>query len=425
MSNIDFPRKPRLGLWTLIASTLFLILFVAWLGVYQVEEVTRVPGILEPSVGNAPIQFPSSGIITDLLVKDGQKVTKGEILLRINSLGAADTVDSIKEQIAVLAAQRVRMDALANDKDLTTSALAAIRPSLRDNQLQLFQGEMGSYRASLDVFDNQKRSLGLQIQEKQAEIKALESDLKLANEELGIQNNLAKEGITSRTQLITLERELEALKAKRENLPVTIQQLQEDFQVIESKRREFIQNHFRDYRKEMARIDEELAVLRTRVASGQKANQHLELTSPIDGVVTGLTKRRSGESVTSNERIMEIVPEFQKFQASLRIPSQSIGYLTVGLPATIVLDAYVQEPKATLRGVLLELSIASQLDEKNTPYYRGSVSIDGFQLELNQGNFPLLSGMSLKSQIITGRRTILEYMLNTIIRSSSEAFRER
>jgi adhesin transport system membrane fusion protein len=425
MTPPDFPRAPSLSLWTILGTSLLFFLFVAWLATYQIEEVTKVSGTLEPTVGNAPVQFPTGGVIIGLEVAEGQPVKRGDALIQIESLNANDTADSLKQQILVLEAQRVRMAALAAQKLLSDTDFGSLPLDLRTNQRQLWAEEMASYRSSLAVYDSQKASLSLQIREKQAEIAALNRDLTLVTEETTIQNNLAKEGMTSRTQLITLERELESLGARQKALPLSVKQLQEDYRGAASKEQEFIQNHIRDYRKELTRIDEELGVLRAKAASDAKLSSHLTLSSPIDGRVSGLLKRRNGEVVAPNELIMEIIPDNQAFVANLKIPPASVGYLTPGLPTTIVLDAYAQEPRAMLKGSLKELSAASHLDEKGQPFYRASVAIDAKGLALNRGTFALLSGMSLKCQIHTGQRTLLQFIFNSIIKSSTDAFRER
>lgn len=172
MKPAEFPRRPSLSLWTMGTTSVLFFLFVAWLGTYQVEEVTKVAGSLEPTVGNAPIQFPAGGVIVDLAVAEGQRIKRGDALLRIDSLSANDTVDSLREQILILESQRIHLEALTLGRRLTRAQLAGVRGDLAENQLNLYAGETASYQASLEVFRTQKASLDLQVRERKAELVA-------------------------------------------------------------------------------------------------------------------------------------------------------------------------------------------------------------------------------------------------------------
>lgn len=425
MGNSEFPTKPRLSFWTLIVAAILFSLFVVWTAVYQVEELTRVPGTMEPRLGVAPIQIPQGGVIVDLPARNGQEVKAGDLLVRLEATGGVESVDSLTEQLAVLQAQKRRLQGLVQGRFPDLADFSKRYPDLARNQLQLYQNEMTAFRASLEVYRSQLNALGLSKAEREAELAGLRRQVNLLQEEKQIKENLAREGMSNRTELIALEREEQAVLSRLEQLPLTLQRMEEDVRQVEAKRAEYVQNLERDYARNLARIDEEIRVLQAQMDSSIRNRQLLEIRSPIDGLVNGLRKKRSGELARANEQIMEIIPEESAYLAVIRIPSTSMGYLQPGLSVQVTVDAYRNEPRARMSGTLEELSGSSLLDDSGKPYYEGTVRVDARQLSLERGKFPIISGMTINCAISTGKRSLLQYLLNTILQSYNDAFKER
>ncbi|MFN3352452.1 MAG: HlyD family efflux transporter periplasmic adaptor subunit [Brevundimonas sp.] len=381
-------RQVRLPTLIILASALAVVVFIAWASIAKLDQITRAPGRVIPSGRTQVVQSEHGGSIAEILVREGDTVRRGQVLVRLDSiaLGAA-----LEDSEATVASQRAKM--------------ARIQAELFSRPLA-FPPEVGAY----PEFVSSQRQLYLRRRQAlESSIDALQAQLRLARQELELNRPLVESGDVSRSEMLRMERGVADLAGQ-----------------IAIRRSEYLQ----ELQAEYAATEEELAGSLQELTQRRAAFESAELVSPSDGIVVNLRVTTIGGVVAPGDEVLQVVPTGDELIVEARVPPQEIAFIRVGQEASIKFDAYDSAVYGSGLGRVTYVS-ADTLEEPTPqgprPYYRVNLSADtsGLRPRRPDEQVSLQPGMTATVEILTGDTTVFRYLTKPILKTASEAFGER
>ncbi len=369
-----------LSLWLLVAA---LAAAGWWADTAVLDEVTRGSGQVIPSSYAQVIQSLEGGILAEMRVREGDVVEKDQILLRIDDtrFEASFREGEARQQALRAAIERLRAEAESRSPAFPTDLPTA----LVNGQEQLFQSRKRAVNEAISAY---RRSLAL------------------AEQELSMTAPLVKDGIVSEVEVLRLRRQVNELKGK-----------------IQDRR-----NNFRaDAQGELADKQAELSGVRQINTARADQVRRTVIRSPMRGTVKNIRLTTIGGVIQPGMRILEIVPLEDQLLVEARIKPSDVAFLRPGLPVTVKITAYDFSIYGGLDGTLEQISADTFTDERNPDlsYYKVRVRTSEINLQGKDGPLPIIPGMTASVEVLTGQKSVLDYILKPILKARNTALRER
>lgn len=413
-----------------IVVVLVIAFFVAaflWAKFTVIDEVTRGEGRVIPSSKVQVIQNLEGGIVKDILVQTGEIVEPDQVLMRLDAVGFGSDAGELKARETALVARIARLEAEVNDTEMRLPAeFLARAPDVAQSERELMQSRRENLDVQISILEGQVAQKRQELLELENQTKQAKRSLNLVWEEINITRPLVQNGVVPRVNLLRLQREANDLQGEIEAaelaLPRAESALTEATERIEEKYLTFrseAQAELTAARSELAGIEERLTAAEDRV-------ERTEIRSPVRGVVKTISVRTIGGVIRPGMDIMEIVPLDDTLLVEAKIRPADIGFLRPGLEAMIKFTAYDFSIYGGLKGELESISADTIVDEQtDESYYLVTLRTDKNKLERRGEQLPLMPGMVASVDILTGKRSILDYLLKPILKTQSRALTER
>ena len=407
-------RQPLTGPQRIIVVTsIGFFLFLIWAMLAQVDEVTRGQGRVIPSSKIQLIQATEPATISELLVRSGQAVKRGQLLARLDNPQSRQ----IEAETQALQARSARLaseglgSASARPLDGEEATLSAVR-----------RQALSSRVAALQSSAEQRRR---EAAEAAATISSLTRSLALAQENVDRLAPLAAKNIVPKTELASAQREVVDLQGRiagaREQQGRANAAVSEALSQASEANFEFRQQAL----TERSEVQQKIAV-NEQSLGGQGPLGRRELRSPVDGVVNDVKVTTIGGFVQAGEKVMEVVPVGEKLLVETRVKPSDIAFIKVGDKALVKVTAYDFSTYGGLEGKVVQVSADSIYDEiEKQAYFTVIVETTKSYLQSGAHRLPITPGMMTDTQIITGRKSVLSYLLKPVLKARSEALRER
>jgi len=437
----EVPSLHRLTIWVM-AGLLFS--FIVWAYFSSIEQVTSGTGKIIPSSQVQIIQSLDGGILQELFVKEGMQVIKNQLIARIDDTRFRSDLAEQKQEVDSLRSNIIRLRAelssilIGNNDDwkrqIDIVKNVPIYPKdLSENASLMVERQQAEYSIRLDNLINQLAIQGQQIQQREQEIAELGSKIKtmaishqLSVKELDLTKPLAEKNIVSKIELYKLERSVNELKGELSAIRLLSPKLTSALQEAILKRRETVLFYRSETRSELNELQNKLSrINKSQVGVQDKVTKALIL-SPVVGTIKTIHINTLGGVVKPGESIVEIVPTEDMLMVEAKIAPRDIGFIYPGLPAVVKITAYDFTRYGGLTGKVEHISADTSQDEEGNSYYLIRVRTDASSITNSSGEeMPIIPGMLTEVDVITGKRTILEYILNPILRANEAALRER
>lgn len=418
-------QTPQGGGRLLRTITLFFISFLVWAALAKVDEFTRGEGKVIPSQHIQIIQNLEGGILAELYVKEGDRVARDQPLLRIDDTRFSSSLREADVTLAQLEIKSRRLMAEATGEPFI------IEPGSKWEQSSVNQ-EMAFYRSKQNELASNRQVLQQQVSQKRQELSELEArrdqvatSYELLNTELKLTRPLAAEGAISEVELLRLERQLNDLNGELQASQLAIPRITSSLDEAKEKlanlelvfRRE-AQEQINDITLELSRLSETSEALVDRV------NRTLVL-SPVAGTVKRLLLNTVGGVIQPGMDIAEIVPSEEILLVEARIRPSDIAFLHPGQDAKIKFTAYDFSIMGGLDGRVVHISPDTILDEQGESFYLVRVETSKVFTGPDGTELPIIPGMTVSVDVLTGEKTILNYLLKPILKTKQLALRER
>ena len=420
-------RKGRRIAYTLtFTAFMFFVIFGTWASMAELDEVTRGEGTFIPAQKTQIIQNLEGGIITELMVQEGDIVEKGDILLRIDNSQATSNVKDSNEQLKILSATVKRLTAELNDTPLEyTEAEIKNAPDQVADQTSLFNARKLQQDAQIKVLENQSRQRRQEVAEVRSRIGQLRNSLALAREERNITKPLVDKGISPRLELIRIDRQVADLEGEIKTLRTSLPRL--EGATLEAKQRidEMVLTTKAEVSDELNRSRAEMKSLSERVAAGGDTVQRTDIRSPVRGTIKELKRNTVGGVIRPGEDIVEIVPLDDTLLVEAKIRPSDRAFLRSGQKATIKVTAYDFSIYGGLEGKLERISASTIKDEEGESFYRVYLRTEDNKIVSKGKELEIIPGMTANVEILTGKKTVMDYLLKPILKARDSALREK
>ena len=410
----------------LFAIAAFFGVFFAWASWAELDEVTRGEGKVIPSRQVQVVQNLEGGIVAELLVREGAIVERGEVLVRIDDVRAASELrESRQRYLALLGALgRLRAEVEETEIALAPEVLAEA-PEVARNEGALYRARRDALQSELEVLRSQATQREQELAELATRIGQLERSHALAVEELEITEPLAASRVVSKVQLLRLQREVSDLAGELEATRLAVPRVETALR--EAKRRiEERQLSFRaEAQRELNAVQAEAAALHEVIAAETDKVSRTEVRSPVRGTVKQLFVNTVGGVIQPGADLIEIVPLEDNLLVEAKVRPADIAFLHPGQAATVKVTAYDFSIYGGLDAVVEDISADTITDDKGESFYRVRVRTHDNALHKADEPLPIIPGMTTQVDILTGEKTVLDYLLKPILRARERALRER
>lgn len=384
MNTHEETNTGRILIWS---SAVAIIGFLIWADWAELDQITRAAGQVIASSRNQVIQVPEGGVLSELPVKEGALVKRGQLLARFDKTKAEAGYLESAAKAAALKATVARLNAEVFGGAPKFPPDLEGYPEFRENQLALF---------------NKRRSA---VNE---EVNALEQSKVLIKEELDMNIPLVETGDVSRSEILKLRRQVVDIQAQ-----------------ITNRKNKYLQ----DSQAELSKAQEDLAGVLQIVTQRNEQLGFTDVQSPMDGIVRSVRITTLGGVARPGDEIMQIVPVDGDLIVEAKVTPADIAFIKPGLPATVKLDAYDYSIYGALKGEVSYIS-ADTLDEDNRnneqPYYRVQIKIREQNLvSKKQERIEIQPGMTALVEIKTGQKSVLQYLTKPITKTLNESMGER
>ncbi|MEQ6887023.1 HlyD family type I secretion periplasmic adaptor subunit [Salicola sp. Rm-C-2C1-2] len=405
----------------LAAFAVFALL--VWAYFAQLDEVTRGEGKVIPSQQLKVVQSVDGGTVKAILVSEGDQVEKGDVLLALDRTRFLSKFQEQRAQIMALRAEVVRLRALVNDLVLTfPEDLKEKAPEIVDTERKLYVSSLSELTEKRNIHEEQLTQKEEDLNEAQAAREQYSSILSLARQELKATRPLLASGAVSEMDIIQLEREIANAKGELKRAKAAISRNKAAIRESESRLKEVelkMKNRWAGQLTESAARLESLSEAQAGLADRV---QKTEIKAPTDGVIQKLHTNTEGGVVSPGRDIVEIVPSSDKLIIEAKILPKDIAFIRPGQSATVKLTAYDFNIFGGLKAEVKHISADTVTDDEDKTYYvvRLETQAQGFSKDL-----PIKTGMTAQVDILTGQKTVLEYLLKPVLRATSQAMTER
>jgi len=435
----DTPRGARLLLWSIV---LFLICAVTWAWFAQLEEVTVGQGKVIPSRQLQVIQNLEGGILAEIFVKEGEQVESGQPLIRLDDTQFRSSFRenrNARENLQLMVARlkdeldlvnRLSLDALQqlSDYRAATPALDAFSewlPAAVQAEREVLEGRIRNLQAGQQVLVEQYAQAEDALNELRANAESLKRSYDLAKEELELKRPLVKQQIVSKIEFLQDRRRLNDLAGQREANEFAISKARKQLEENLVKRQELVAGFraeaLREQRVSQAELDQ---LDESGVGLEDRVNRTL-VTSPVRGTIQKINIATVGGVIQPGMNIVEIVPLDGLLQVEARIKPEDIAFIRPGLDAIVKLTAYDFAIYGGLQGKVIHVSPDTVVDQQGNSFYVARVETDQSFIGPASKPLPIIPGMLTSVDIITGKKSVLDYLMKPINRARANALRER
>jgi len=418
IENNDYSEKVLAPVWktVVVLIGILTISFIGWASVASVEEVTKASGSVVPSSYVQAIQHLEGGIVREILIEEGRIVRKGEALIRLDNTTANADLGQMKARQTALAMQaaRLRSYAIGGDDAVLTEEERAILQSMeeaRGNQMSVLSEQMAQRHKELEGLSASRR--------------ALEKSVAMMEEEVRIHESMAEKGIGSKLMALNSQRELVQVNGQLSETRSQEQRARKAIAEAQSRLQSLDSDLRQEAMKNLGQVEAELSEINQTITKLESVARRTTIESPVNGIVKGLAVHTEGAVIEPGRLLMEIVPIEDDLVVEAMVSPTQIGNLVPGQKASIKVSAYDFARYGSVTGILDSVSATSFQTEEGESFYKMKIRLDQNHVGTKPGFNIILPGMTVQADIITGKKTILQYLLKPLRVVTDNAFYER
>lgn len=429
-------EKPsRFANLTFIFIVAFFTIIIIWAAFAKVDELARGNGKVIPSDKIQRIQSLDGGIISEILVKEGETVKKDTPLMKIDTTRFQATLEESKQEYISLLAVRERLEAESSiDIEKEVPILVFPKEVIEDRsrydklEQRLLKNRFEELKSSIDVLKTQLGQKKQELREIENSIKNLKKSFALIKEQRVTIHKLVNRGVKSKYDLLNIEKEYTDVGSELETALLSVKRSELAIQEAQSR----IEEKINSFRAEASNTLQETAGLinkfEARLVGDKDKVAKTTIISPVDGIVKQLYFNTIGGVVQSGIDLVEIVPQSDVLLVEAKIDPKDIAFINPSQKAIVKITAYDFSIYGGLDAKIVEISADSIIDKESKDgksYYRVIVKTEKNYLERNGQRLPIIPGMIASVDIITGKKTILDFVLKPILKVKQNALHER
>jgi adhesin transport system membrane fusion protein len=416
-----------------IATTLFMgalallvATFCVWATYAHIDEVAVGTGKIIPSSQVQMIQNLEGGILTELLVKDGETVEQGQILLRVDATGFESELRQNRAKALALEGQIARLVAESEGTPLAfPPRVVSERPDIVERETALYRSRLSELEAALQGLEQQVEQRRQEINNLRSRDQSMSKNLGLVQQELSMSQELAAKGYRSKLEVLKLEQKFTDIDGQVKSTRIAIPQAQAALSEAERKLEERRLSHKSQALGDLAHQKGELTALYEGLRAQEDRVTRRDVRSPVHGVVKQLKVHTIGGVIQPGADLVEIVPVDDQLLVEARVSPSDIAFIRPGQKATVKLTAYDYSIYGGLPAELEHISADSLTTDRGEPYYLIRVRTKQNYLGTDDKKMAVMPGMVAAVDIVTGDKTVFQYIMKPLLKTTQRALRER
>ena len=417
------PNKIRKVLYFWLIAILML---VTWAYFAKIDEIARGDGDIVPSGENQMIQNLEGGIVEEILVREGQTVEKGQLLIKIDNQKSQSSFSTNSIKADALEAKIIRLTAESTGKDFQVpkEMLSRIAQFI-ENEKSLYDTNKEQLNSNLNALKSQLTQRKQELAEAKSTRNSMKSSLAMIDEEVQMTQPMVAKGVRSRIDFLKLQREANEVRDRYDSARLSIPRLNAAINEAKSKINENILMFQSDAKLKLNEAVSELTGFRANFTALQDQVKRTLVRSPMKGIVQELFVHTVGGVIQPGANILEIVPTDSALLVEVKIKPSDIAFIYFGQKAIVKFSAYDFSIYGGLDGEVVLISADTIKDQQENVFYTVRIKTNKNHLERNGKVLKIIPGMTVSADIITGRKSVLDYILKPILKTKQYTFTER
>ena len=434
MSDIEFKklakemagRQRNTSSVLLLSVVTLLAIILLWASVTELDNVVRGSGKTVSEAQNQLVQSSEPGVIRQRYVNEGDIVSRGDLLFDIDPVDAKTQLDQAQKRFASLEIKSIRLKAEVDDRSPTfPEALMEAAPTAVSTELALFQARRDDLSSKSAILEQRRLQKLNEIQELKIQFETSTNGLKLIRREIETIEPLVKNGLAPETRLLALQREEEAAQGQANSAESSQNRVLAGLDEIDEQLKAEKQAYITSALTDLSAIEGEMAELSARIPALESRVERTSVRSPVDGVINQLNYVTADAYVSTGDVLLEIVPTGSDLIVETRIDPKDIAEIVVGQDVKISLTAYDPSRYDRIDGRVISISADAISDQQTgAQYYLVDVSLDGTLYEADGSEVTILPGMVASIDVLSGKRTVLDYFWQPIAKTKDKALRD-
>jgi protease secretion system membrane fusion protein len=431
--NTDTRGPIRIGFWVLLLGFGG---FLLWASIAPLDEGVSAPATVSIETKRRSIQHMNGGVVQTVLVKEGQMVKEGDVLMELGDAQVKANFESVRQNY--LAQRAAESRALAElqgrptiefHKDLLAGAVDPFVKQHMATQTQLFNARRAALESDQSASRESIAGLQAQVQGYDAMLENRKAQIEFQAEQLRSVRELSREGYASRNQVLQLEQTQAELRSTLADLQASRTRASQSIAETRMRMAQRREEYNKESSAQLAEVRREVQAQQERLTAVTEELKRVSILTPVDGQVVGMTVTAVGGVVSPGQRLMDIVPQDSVLLLDAKIPPHTIDRIRVGDPVDVRFSAFSHSPQLMVPAKLVSLSHDALTDPQgaanavNTPYYLGRVEVTQEGVGM-LGSRAMQPGMQAEVLVRTGARSLLTYLLHPLTKRVAQALKE-
>jgi len=419
----DLPLSAHLMLFMILA---FFTIFFFWASFAELDEVTRGDGTVIPSSEIQKISSLEGGIVEEFFIKKGDEVEKGDILVRLSDIAASSDLGSNEARYLGLLAAVTRLQSEVEGR------LPEFPEEVMQGAPQSVTEEMNAYRANADkissqtmIMEQQKSQRSQELNELQVRASDIRGQLSLIREEKQMVEPLVSSGSAPRMELLQLDRQIKEKQTELNGVLSAIPRARSAIGEANARISEVKSTARAQSQTELSAKMIEMNAIKQGLAGLQDRKTRADIKSPVNGYIKDLKVYTVGGVVQPGQEFIEIVPKDDQLLVEARINPKDIAFLYPDQPGIVKITAYDFAIYGGLKGKVVSISPDAVTDEEGNSFYTIQMLTEENALQRRGEVLPIIPGMVASVDILTGEKTVMEYLLKPFIKTLNNSLNER
>lgn len=416
------------GLWLLLVSVIGIMFgFILWAAFFEIEEVTRAPGRVVPSALLQSVQSPEGGVVAVISVREGDIVEKGQVLFQIDDTNVQSSLGELEQRFQALSVELFRLRAEAQSaEDLVFPEKHGFNSNVVAAEKAVFETRRQQLSLELNVLRDRLAQREAELNEILAESRRLEAVVQPLKREVEISETLYDDGTLSEIEILRLRASLAEIRGDMTVSEASAERARAGISEIETQIASARSAYELAAKERISVILGDLAVVEETLAAARNRVSRTALRSPVRGTVNRISINNVGSVVQPGSVVAEIVPLGDSVLIEARVQPRDVAFVRVGAPASIKITAYDYLRYGDLAGTVERIGADALQSEEGTTFFQVTLRTEEMSLKDDMGDrLPISPGMVASVDIQSGRKTVLEYLIQPVLRAQHQALRER
>jgi adhesin transport system membrane fusion protein len=419
-------RSPRNLMLVIFLILLFVLCALLWMSWASIDVVIRGSGKVIPAGQVQLIQSLEGGVVSEILIVEGDTVEENQPLVKISDIAFAGSFEENRLLYFELLAKSSRLTAEAFGQAFEPNEeVNKNAPKLNISEENLYRSNKQQLSDTLNILEEQIRQQESALLETHSKKRQLEKSSNLMQQEIRIKEPLKNKGIISEVEFIQLLQREAELDGELESIKLSIPRIQSTIEEARFKKQKELLDFKNKAKKELNEINAEISRVKEAQSALQDRVRRTTLRSPVKGIVKSLHTNTIGGVVSPGSKVVEIVPQDGDLLVELKIKPADIASVSVGQPARLKFSAYDFAIHGSLQGEVMFVSADTITNEEGESYFLVRVKPKKSYLGPSAQLLPVKVGMNAEADIITAKKTILQYLIQPVSRGFSKALREQ